>query len=91
MPLIDQEKAYCSYYQAQVSRELVWFMVATLRSFEHVVFDRTLSKSDSVFEFFVPEAQEQIFSELMAYYQQQGIVQQCEKLPNRLLDPLEQL
>ncbi len=85
MPLIDQEKAYCSYYQAQVSRELVWFMVATLRSFEHVVFDRTLSKSDSVFEFFVPAAQEQIFSELMAYYQQQGIVQQVYKLQNRLL------
>lgn len=91
MSSFDEHVPLCSYYQAHVTRELVWFMVATLRSFEHLVFDRTLSKSDSIFEFFVPEGNEPVFLELMAYYQQEGIVHNVQKLPNRLIEPSEQL
>lgn len=82
---------FCSYYQAHVQRELVWFMVAILRSFEHLSFDRTLSKEHSVFEFYVPTGDEHVFLEIMHYFHQEGIVQQLNKLPNRLQDPLEQL
>jgi hypothetical protein len=89
--IIMISKKFCLYYQAHVSREVVWFMVATLRSFEHVAFDRTFSTSESIFEFFVPERNEHIFLELMDYYTQHNIVHSVQKLPNRLEDPLQQL
>lgn len=81
----DEQKPVCSYYQAQAHRELVWFMVSTLRSFEHLCFDRTFSTDESIFEFFVPENNEPVFLELMDYYEQEGIVKNVQKLPNRLL------
>lgn len=80
---------YSIYYQAHVKEKDTWFLVATLRSFEHLVFDRTLSKETRTFEFFVPPAQEETFSSLMQYYTREGIVTNLVKLPNRLLDPSE--
>jgi hypothetical protein len=44
---------YCVYYQADVTRHKCWFLVAVLRSFENIAFDRTLDKQSSVVEFFV--------------------------------------
>jgi hypothetical protein len=75
----------CSYYQALVKRPDTWHVTATLRSFEHLAFDRTLDSSRGLFEFFVPQTQELIFVEVMQYFQQQGIVTEVQKLPNRLL------
>lgn len=75
---------YCSYYQAQVTQEYCWFLVALLRSFEHVAFDRTLDPSTSTFEFFVPVDTEPYFLSIMDYLQKKKIVNQLEKLPNRL-------
>lgn len=75
---------YCSYYQAHISEKEAWFLVALLRSFEHLAFDRTLSKSESIFEFFVPEGQEQTFLELMHALEARHIVTDLKQLPNRL-------
>ncbi len=36
----------CAYYQAQVKRSDTWFLTATLRSFEHLCFDRALKKEE---------------------------------------------
>lgn len=91
MAMNSSQLSLCSYYQAQVNRELVWFMVATLRSFEHLCFDRTLLKDESVFEFFVPQHNEQLFVELMNYYQNESIITKVQKLPNRLLDADQEL
>lgn len=74
----------CLYYQATVERSKCWFLVAVLRSFEHVAFDRTLDVAQSRFEFFVPADMEAIFLELMDYFQKTGIVTTVEQLPNRL-------
>ena len=75
---------YCSYYQAVVQREKAWFFAGVLRSFEHLVFERTLDKEKSIFEFFVPVDLESYFLDLMSYFQNEGIVRDLEKLPNRL-------
>ena len=76
---------YCSYFQALVVKKDTWFFVATLRSYEHVAFDRTLDKETGCFEFFVPVDGEAQFIKLMHYYETVGIVQNLVKLPNRLM------
>jgi len=76
----------CAYYQAQVDRTLSWFVVAVLKSYEHMSFDRTIDVESSTFEFFVPESTEQYFISLMDYFATQGLVKNLQKLPNRLCD-----
>jgi hypothetical protein len=78
------ESLYCSYYQAHVERALCWFVTASLRSYEHVAFDRTLDPETSLFEFFVPITTEKYFLEIMNYFQSQGLVSGLKKLPNRM-------
>lgn len=75
-----------SYYQAIVERSACWYVVAVLRSFEHTAFDRTLDASTSTFEFFVPTSMEDSFCAIMDYFQQQGLVRNLVKLPNRLTE-----
>ena len=84
MNSIKSEPLYCSYYQAYVERELCWYVTAALRSYEHISFDRTLDPVTSLFEFFVPQDCEQYFLKVMAYFEEQGLVQNLKKLPNRL-------
>jgi len=76
---------YCSYYQACIQREMCWFVTASLRSYEHVAFDRTLDVATSLFEFFVPTTMEPYFLEVMSYFEKEGIVSDLVKLPNRLI------
>jgi len=82
---------YCSYYQGQVQRELCWYVTATLRSYEHISFDRTLDPTTSLFEFFVPVSTESLFLTLMDYYQAEGLVYNLQKMPNRLQDSTQQV
>lgn len=82
---------YCFYYQSNVLPSHCWLLVGVLRSFEHMVFDRTLDKQSSLFEFFVPEGQEDHFLEVMRFFEQQGIITNLKKLNNRLLDHRELL
>lgn len=82
---------YCVYYQAHVKESECWYFVAILRSFEHLVFDRTYDKQKSIFEFLVPEHMEDCFLQVMDYFTCQSIVWDIVKLPNRLLDPAEQV
>lgn len=74
----------CSYYQAIVSRPDTWFLTSVLRSFEHIVFDRTLDAEAGLFEFFVPMTTEKYFLEIMREFVEKGIVSELKKLPNRL-------
>lgn len=76
----------CEYYRARVHKEDVWFLVAVLRSYEHVAFDRTIDKEQSVFEFFVPSVLEETFLAIMNYFIKHAIVSDLQKLPNRLSD-----
>lgn len=80
---------YCAYYQAQIISKDVWFVVGTLRSFEHLAFDRTLDKANSIFEFFVPENNEKNLVELLDHFKKIGLITYYSKLENRLLDPSE--
>ena len=76
--------SYCKYYQAHVFKEKTWFFVAILRSYEHLCFDRTLDKSKSIFEFYVPEKLEPQFLKLMNWFAENNIIKNLEKFPNRL-------
>lgn len=78
---------YCLYFQARVVEKECWFLVALLRSFEHLAFDRTVDRATSTFEFFVPEGNEKPFRELMTYLLSIGVLETFEQLPNRLTDP----
>jgi len=75
---------YCSYFQALVLKQKTWFFVATLRSFEHLCFDRTWDKEMGRFEFFVPAPRKDEFVALMHWYESQGIISDFQELPNRL-------
>ena len=77
---------FCSYYQAHIRKPDVLFVVATLKTFEHLCFDRALDPAESRFEFFVPAAGEEQFLRVMHAFEQEGIVQNLKKLPNRLID-----
>lgn len=76
---------YCSYFQAHVVPSRCWFVLATLKSFEHLAFDRTIDVTNSVVEFFVPSSGEQCFLEVMHYFEQEGWVKNVQKLENRLV------
>jgi hypothetical protein len=86
MNTVATQSLYCSYYHAHVQRELCWFVTAALRSYEHISFDRTLDPATSLFEFFVPKDCEQYFLEIMTYFQEQGLINNLKKIPNRLQD-----
>lgn len=87
---MKNESLYCSYYQANVERERCWFLTASLRSYEHIAFDRTLDPATSLFEFFVPESTEKYFLTVMEYYQSQGLIKNLQKLPNRFDSSMDQ-
>ena len=78
------ENQYCIYYQAVVNREQCWFVAGTLRSFDHLMFDRTIVKETNLFEFLVPPLNEPYFLKIMDYFQSKGLVTQLTRLPNRL-------
>ncbi len=86
MDNFTSKTSYCCYYQAQVKRESVWFLSAILKSFEHVAFDRTIDVQESIFEFFVPAATENVFLDIMHYMQSEHIISWFKKSENRLLD-----
>ena len=91
MDSLHMSSLYCFYYQAHVQRELCWFVTAALRSYEHISFDRTIDVENSIFEFFVAPSTEPCFLEIMAYFQEQGLVSGLVKKPNRLEDLAEQV
>lgn len=76
---------YCSYYQAHIDRPKTLFLVAALRGFEHVSFDRTFNVDESIFEFYVPQDMEPYFLKIIAHFQQAGIVSNLIKKENRLI------
>lgn len=79
--------AFCSYFQALVSRELTWLFVALLRSNEHLCFDRTIDAQVGRFEFFVPVENVTRFLTVMQGLEKIGIVSELQALPNRLAEP----
>jgi len=82
---------YCLYYQAQVKRELCWFLVGILRAYEHLAFDRTVDKQKSIFEFFVPLGMQVPFESIMKEFLSMGVISSYSQLENRLKDPKQQV
>ena len=75
---------HCCYYQAVIDKKMTWFFAGALRSFEHVAFDRTLDPKTGTFEFFVAPDLEADFLGLMRHLEQQKVIANLRKMPNRL-------
>lgn len=84
---MQQKQDYCLYYQAHIQRKQAWFFVAVVRSYEHVMFDRTLDTQESIFEFFVPADTRDVFLSVMNRLEELGIVTHLHQLENRLALP----
>lgn len=77
---------YCIYYQAKVNKAKTWFFVAAIRSFDNLCFDRTFDAQQEIFEFLISPGSEDEFLKIMKYFQDNGIVSNLTKLPNRYKD-----
>lgn len=77
---------FCLYYTAKVDKPNVWQLTGVLKSFEHLSFDRTIDKENSIFEFFVPEGNKNIFEEVLNHFVQKGIVSDFQLKENRLIN-----
>jgi len=80
-----------AYFQAKVIGPDATLLVAILKSFDSLCFDRTLDREAGLFEFFVTPAQCELFLSVMRDFEQRGVVANLRELPNRLLDPSQQL
>jgi hypothetical protein len=76
---------YSIYYQARVQRELCWMVTSTLRFCDHVAFDRTIDKEDSIFEFFVAPDLEGEFLAIARCLLKRKVLLDLHKLPNRMM------
>lgn len=86
---MSENKNFCSYYTAYVLPEQAWFVVAGLKGFEHVAFDRTIDAQNSIFEFFVPAEKEPLFCQIMDYFVSCEYVSDLQKKENRLINEAE--
>ena len=73
---------YSIYYQAHVEKKLCWMVTATVRYLDHVAFDRTIDKAESIFEFYVAPDLEDEFLILANKLLQKGVFLTLQKLPN---------
>ena len=80
-----------AYYQATVIGPDATLLVAVLKTFDSLCFDRTLDREAGLFEFFVTPLETDRFLSVMHAFEQRGVVQDLRELPNRLLDPTQQL
>jgi hypothetical protein len=80
----DKKENYCLYYTARLDRSRCWLVSSLLRGTEHVAFDRSFDPQKSIFEFFVPEAMESVFLQVMEYLQKKQVVSELVKGSNRL-------
>ncbi len=76
---------YSIYYQAHVQKELCWMVTATIRFMDHVAFDRTIDKENSIFEFYVAPDLEDEFLQVAHRLLKRKIFLNLQKLPNRLM------
>lgn len=79
-----ERKNICVYYQARIQKKYVWFVIAGLKGFEYISFDRTIDVQKSILEFFVVPELESVFLDIMVYFQKKNIVLELQKLENRL-------
>jgi len=78
------QETFCIYYTARIQKSYCWLVSSALRGTEHIAFDRAYDVPESIFEFFVPQAMEPVFLEVMAYFENKKIVSELIKSTNRL-------
>ena len=76
----------CAYYQVTIDRPQGWFIGATMHSFEHLAFERTIDAEAGINEYFVPQELEEQFLACIDGLVRMGAVKEVKKLPNRLVE-----
>jgi len=66
-------------YIAKLNRPDIWFFTGTIKSFEHLCFERCYDPKNSLFEFFVPQNNIIFFEKIMDFYLKKGIVLELKK------------
>jgi len=89
--ILGEQPRTSAYFQATVVGPDATLLVAVLKTFDSLCFDRTLEREASLFEFFVTPLETEQFLSVMHAFEQRGVVKDLRKLPNRLLNPDEQL
>lgn len=77
---------YSVYYQARVQKEQAWMVTSAIRFLDHVAFDRTLDKEQSIFEFFVSPDLEVEFLDVAHRLLVKGVFLSLDKLHNRMIE-----
>ena len=76
---------YCSYYTAAAHKQMIWLIIAHIKSNDNVVFHRTMDGTKDVLEFFVAPELENRLIEWLDLYVDEGMIFSYEKGDNRLL------
>lgn len=79
----------CTYYRARVEQRAALYLVAVLKSVDHLCFDRSYEDKGDQFEFFVPRDMEQEFEMVISFFEKTGEITEFRKLPNRLASAAE--
>jgi hypothetical protein len=77
---------YCSYYTAPAHRQMIWLIIAHIKSNDNVVFHRTMDGTKDMLEFFVSPSQEYRLVEWLELYKSEGVIFSYEKKQNRFLE-----
>jgi hypothetical protein len=75
---------YGIYFQAHVPPAHCFLVIGFLKSYEHIVFTRTLFVDKSILEFFTTQETTATFLSLMDILQKNGLVFDLKEMPNRL-------
>ena len=89
--VLGEQPRASAYFQATVVGPDATLLVAVLKTFDSLCFDRTLDRETGLFEFFVTPLETELFLSVMYAFEQRGVVKDLREQPNRLLDPAQQL
>ena len=77
---------YCVYYTAAAHRQMIWLIIAHIKSNDNAVFHRTMDGTKDVLEFFVSPELEYRLIEWLDLYVSEGLLFSYQKQENRLIN-----
>jgi hypothetical protein len=76
---------YGIYFQAHVPPAHCFLVIGILKSYEHIVFTRTLFIDKSILEFFTTPETVATFLSVMNIFEKHAMVFDLKEMPNRLM------
>ena len=76
---------YGIYFQAHIPPAHCFLVIGILKSYEHIVFTRTLHVDKSILEFFTTQETVKTFLAIMDNLRKHDLVFNLQEMPNRLI------